>query len=429
MVKCAVCGAVFDASLETCPVCGVGSDKFIPVVTEEVTFKKDTDEKFVIVGGGPAAYSAAKAVRERNATADITILSDEPYRPYNRPMLTKELISDVDENTFAIEGPEWYDENNITFTGGCHVERIDTEARQVITPEGSMPYDKLIYATGAFCFVPPIKGSDKAHVKTVRNIGDVHDIQRILKDNNVENVVCIGGGVMGLEGAWETALAGYDVTVLETAPGLLPRQLDDPASAMLETICNEEGVKVVTGAKITEITDDAVLLDDGRSFPAGLVIMSTGMRPYTDVAEKSGITVDRWVVADGQMRTNVPDVYAAGDCMMVYGAPQAFYAQAIECGRIAGANAAGDDLTYDALGASLVINAMNTGIFALGANGKDPDKVYRTVEFKDEQRKTYEKYYFRNNILEGCILIGDISKMLEMTDHIMNKDSYEEVFK
>ncbi|MBQ6582717.1 MAG: FAD-dependent oxidoreductase, partial [Mogibacterium sp.] len=296
MVKCVVCGAVFEEGAETCPVCGVGSDKFVEVESTETSFRKNTKDRFVILGGGPAAQSAAKAIRDRNETAVITIITQEADLPYNRPMLTKSLLSDFSDNALAIVSPEWYEENRIYAMTRTLIKGIDTDSKKVQLQledgtDGAVLYDKLIYALGAYCFVPPIKGADQEHVQTVRNISDTIKIKEILEARGVKEVVCIGGGVMGLEGAWELKLGGYDVTVLETAPGLLPRQLDDPASAMLEAICNKEGVKVVTGAKITEITEDKVLLADGREFPAQLVIMSTGMRPYTSVAEAAGIAV------------------------------------------------------------------------------------------------------------------------------------------
>ena len=426
-VKCMVCGEVFDASLEACPVCGVGPDKFVPVEGTDTDFRKDTDEKFVILGGGPAAYNAAKAIRERNSSAIITIITDEKYVPYNRPMLTKALLSDFSDNSLSIEAPQWYDDNRVFMVYETRVEKIDTAKKMVICGNESFKYDKLIYSLGARCFVPPIKGSDKDHVVTIRNIADTDKVKGILPSTS--QVVCIGGGVMGLEGAWELKKGGYDVTVLETAPGLLPKQLDDPASQMLEDIVNTSGINVVTGAMISEITDDAVVLSDGREFPAQLVVMSTGMRPNTAVAEESGIFVDKFVAVDENMKTNVEDVYACGDCCMVNGAPQAFWAQAAETGRIAGAQAAGEDISYTPLGASLSINAFNTSIFSLGTNGKEPDKQFRTVEFRDNQRKTYEKYYFHNNRIKGVILIGDTSKMAEMTDAIDRGLTFREVMK
>ena len=315
--------------------------------------------------------------------------------------------------------------------GNTEVVKIDTDAKMIKIKmqdgsSGGVIYDKLIYALGAFCFVAPIKGSDLDHVVSVRSIADTDKVKEIIKKRNATKAVCIGGGVMGLEGAWGLKAGGLDVTVLETAPVLLPRQFDDAASAMLEDICNKKGVHIVTGAQITEITEDAVVLEDGTKYEAQLVIMSTGMRPYTKVAEDSGIAVDKWVVADRKMQTNVKDVYACGDACAVEGRPQAFWAQACETGRIAGANAAGEECEYEFLGSATLIDAFDTEIFALGTNGKDPDKEFRAVDKSKDGN--YEKYYFADDKLEGVILIGDRSKMVDLTQKIADHASYDEVF-
>lgn len=433
MVKCLVCGATFEEGADVCPVCGVGAENFISYAEEEVTFRRDTDEKFVIIGGGPAAKSAAEAIRQRNREAMITIVTQEAYLPYNRPMLTKGIVTDFGYNGLAVEGEEWYLQNNIFFMANTTVLKIDTDAKLIDVQlqdggKGGVVYDKLIYALGAYCFVPPIPGHDLPHVVSVRSIADTERVRKIIEERNATRAVCIGGGVMGLEGAWGLKNGGLDVTVLETAPGLLPRQLDDNASAMLEDICNNAGVHIVTGAKIAKITEDAVVLEDGTEYEAQLVIMSTGMRPYTKVAEDSGIAVDKWVVADSGMRTNVPDVFAAGDCIIVNGQPQAFWAQAVATGRVAGANAAGDSLEYEKLGSSLVMEVCGTSVFALGTNGKDPDREFRVVEKMDQKAGLYEKYYFADDRLEGVILVGDISKMGEMTERIAEKAAYGDMF-
>ena len=433
MVKCLVCGATFEEGADVCPVCGVGAENFISYAEEEVTFRRDTDEKFVIIGGGPAAKSAAEAIRQRNREAMITIVTQEAYLPYNRPMLTKGIVTDFGYNGLAVEGEEWYLQNNIFFMANTTVLKIDTDAKLIDVQlqdggKGGVVYDKLIYALGAYCFVPPIPGHDLPHVVSVRSIADTERVRKIIEERNATRAVCIGGGVMGLEGAWGLKNGGLDVTVLETAPGLLPRQLDDNASAMLEDICNNAGVHIVTGAKIAKITEDAVVLEDGTEYEAQLVIMSTGMRPYTKVAEDSGIAVDKWVVADSGMRTNVPDVFAAGDCIIVNGQPQAFWAQAVATGRVAGANAAGDSLEYEKLGSSLVMEVCGTSVFALGTNGKDPDREFRAVEKMDQKAGLYEKYYFADDRLEGVILVGDISKMGEMTERIAEKAAYSDMF-
>lgn len=416
MVKCLVCGAEFEEGAAACPVCGVGPENFIAAEKKETSFSKDTDETFVILGGGPAAKSAAEAIRTRNQTAVITIVTQESHLPYNRPMLTKGIVRDFGYNGLVMEGPEWYENNNINFVPDTVVLKADTVAKTVSIrcadgSEGRIKYDKLIYALGAYCFVPPIKGADLDHVVSVRSIADTDRVKQIISDRGAAKAVCIGGGVMGLEGAWGLKEGGLDVTVLETAPGLLPRQLDDTASEMLKELCIEAGVDIVTGAKIAEITENAVVLDDGTEYEAQLVIMSTGMRPYTKVAEDSGIAVDKWVTAGSDMKTNIPDVYTAGDCCSVNGQPQAFWAQAVETGRIAGANAAGDKLEYKPIGSSLVMEVCGTSVFALGTNGKDPDRKFRSEQIKDDVKKTYSKYYYDHGKLVGAILIGDISGM------------------
>ena len=433
MVKCLVCGATFEEGVDVCPVCGVGSENFISYAEEEVTFRRDTDEKFVIIGGGPAAKSAAEAIRQRNREALITIITQESYLPYNRPMLTKGIVTDFGYNGLAVEGEEWYSKNNIFFMANTTVMSIDTNAKMIEVRlqdggKGGVVYDKLVYALGAYCFVPPIIGSDLDHVVSVRSIADTDRVKKIIAERNATKAVCIGGGVMGLEGAWGLKGGGLDVTVLETAPGLLPKQLDDVASGLLEDICNNAGVKIVTGAKIAKITPDAVVLEDGTEYEAQLVIMSTGMRPYTKVAEESGIAVDKWVVADTAMRTNVPDVFAAGDCVIVDGQPQAFWAQAVATGRVAGANAAGDDLEYEKLGSALVMEVCGTSVFALGTNGKDPDREFREVEKRDDTTGMFEKYFFYEDKLAGVILIGDIGKMGALTESLAEKASYDELF-
>ena len=431
LMKCLVCGAIFDSSIDTCPVCGVGAEKFVPVEDTGTDFRRDTEETFVILGGGPGAHYAADAIRQRNATAAIRIITAETHLPYNRPMLTKVLLQDLTGDRLAIENRAWYDERQIEFVFGTTVQSIDTAAKKVLTDKGEFAYDKLIYALGARCFVVPIPGADKTHVISIRSIADCEKVQA-LAAKGAKRAVVIGGGVMGLESGWDLKKGGLDVTVLETAPGLLPRQLDDAASAMLQASCEKAGVHIITGAKITEITDDAVLLADGTRCEADIVIMSTGMRGNIAVAQASGIETNNLIKIDAHCATSAPDVWACGDCTEFGGAPHGFWSQAAETGRAAGANAAGEPVTFRPYGSALSINAMDTSIFALGTNGKaGPDALepdLRTVEIRDEQRGNYEKYYFRKSRLAGVILIGDTSKMTEMTKAIEDGAKFSELF-
>ena len=429
MVKCIVCGEVFDADeYEVCPVCSAGPDKFVEAVDTTPEFRKDTDEKFVIIGGGSAALYAARAIRERNATAKITMVSEEEVIPYNRPMLTKELLADISEGTFAITDKNWFEENKVDLMLGTRVESIDVKTKTVKCKGEDLSYDKLIYALGAHCFMAPIKGKDQDHVLSIRSVADVKYLQGLIGEE-LKKVVIIGGGVMGLESAWELKKAGHEVTVLEGAPRLLPKQLDTKASELLAEILTKEEINFVVGAKIAEIKKKSVALEDGTEYDADIVIMSTGMRGNIEIAKEAGLEIDKLIKVDETMLTSAPDVYAAGDCAEFEGVPAAFWSQSIEMGRIAGANAAGDEEAYSLIPSSMNIAAMNTEIFSMGDVGVDENKEYRTIELADANRGEYEKYYFEHNRLVGVILIGDISKQLDLMKALEENRKFSEFMK
>ena len=431
LVKCLVCGEIFDSSLEVCPVCGVGKENFVPVEAEDTGYRRDTQNLYAIIGGGAAGLNAAKAIRERDKTGSIYMLSNEAYPAYNRPMLTKSLVAGLDAEQIAVQEASWYEENNVCLLLGKNVVSIDTEKKEIHTDDGAkFKYTKLIYALGSECFIPPIQGADQPEVIAIRRLSDTQKVTELLPQT--KEAVVIGGGVLGLEAAWELKKARCKVTVLELAPRLMGRQLDEGAGEMIKAVSEAQGITIHTGVQIEAIEGDGhvtgVRLGDGRVFPAQLVIVSCGVRANVAVAKAAGIETDRAVVVNSRMETSAADVYACGDCAQYQGINYAIWPQAVEEGKTAGANAAGETLEYTGVPAALTFNGMNTALFAIGDNGSNPDLVYRTVEFKDMARKQYEKYYFRNNRLCGAILIGDVSRMGEMTEAVEKRASFGELF-
>lgn len=430
LVKCLVCGEIFDSSLEVCPVCGVGKENFVPVDVEETTYRSDSNEFYVILGNGAAGLNAAKAIRERDKTGSITMISGEEYRTYNRPMLTKSLMADLEIDQIQVEAEKWYEDNRIFQVLGRKVVSVDTKEKEVLLSDGiKLKYTKLIYALGSECFIPPIPGHEKAQVAAIRTLEDTRRISAMLPDT--KQAVVIGGGVLGLEAAWELKKAGCAVTVLELAPMLMGRQLDANAGDMLKYIAECAGIQIHTGVQIAEITGEdrvtGVKLGTGEVIPAQLVIVSCGVRANTAVAKEMGIEVDRAIVVDSRMQTSLPDVYACGDCAQFEGVNYAIWPQAVEQGKIAGANAAGDAAEYTQVPAALSFHGMNTALFAAGDNGKNPNLLYKTVEVQDKSKKQYEKLTFLNGKLCGVILIGDVSKMGKMTELLEKKATFAEV--
>lgn len=415
LVKCLVCGAIFDASIEICPVCKAGKDKFEEYIETSSTFRNDSAEIFLILGNGASGAEAAKAIRERNKTGKIIMVSDESVVTYNRPMLTKILSTLKNADEISMYDKKWYNDQSIQLILNTKIKQLLPKEKTVLFEDGTrQKYDKCIYALGSYCFIPPIAGTDKDQVIAIRNIADTEKIRKMIPE--IKNTVVIGGGVLGLEAAWEMSKVSH-VTVLEVADKLMVRQLDDEGGKFLESIIRKKGIDFTLNAQIEEVTGEdkvtGVRLKSGEFYPADLVIVSSGVRPNAELAKEAGITVDRAVVVNEKMETNIKDIYACGDCAQYLGVNYAIWPEAIEMGHVAGANSAGDDLSYKNVTAALTFNGMDTSLFAAGDNGKNPELTYSSEEKSDDLN--YEKYYYVDGILVGSILIGDTSKMIEIT--------------
>lgn len=425
--KCLVCGAEVegDEPPESCPVCGVGPDQFTALEVADTSFVSEKAERFIIIGNGAAGTTACEEIRKRNKKCSIEVISSENVIGYNRPMLTKGILSEVDPINFYIKPEEWYREKNIKLTLGVTVREIKKDTKELVLENGEIrSYDKLILATGADSFIPPIKGADQDGVFAIRTLEGVNKLQQFLQ--TVKKAIVIGGGILGLEAAWELKKAGKDVTVIELSPSIMGRQLDERGSDLLKSAAEKSGIKVITGVGIEEISGAGkaagVKLVDGTLAEAELVILSTGVRQNIDLAKAIGIEADRSIRVNDKMETSVEAIYACGDCAEFNGVNYAIWGQAVEMGKAAGINAVGDEYKYEAFIPSNAFSGMGTSLFAVGDNGKDPAKVYKTFEVYDGAKNTYEKLYFVNNRFCGGILMGDVSKSARLLEGYKNQD-------
>lgn len=432
LVKCLVCGEIFDASLGTCPVCGVGLEQCVPVDEEEVLFQNNTQNRYVIMGGGVAAVSAAEAIRRRDDTGTIRMFSAGTCLPINRPMLTKDLdtVAQLPDTMFLHE-KQWYDEQRIELHTGCGITAIDPEHKTVTTAAGeTLPYDKLIYAAGAECFVPPFPGHEKKGVLTIRHLTDSLSLEALMQ--TAKNAVVIGGGVLGLEAASELMRSGLSVTVLEATPQIIGRQVDGETAAILKRIMADMHVACFEGVSIAGIEGEdrvtGVRLADGRIFPAELVIVSCGNRANVQAAKDAGIAVDRAIVVNQRMETSVPDIYACGDCAQFDGVNYQLWQEAANQGRTAGANAAGEPVTFANQMLGLSLESFGTSLFAMGDPGKRTDIPYKTVETHDAVALRHEKYWFFGGSLQGAVLIGVPSKVADITHAVTVHAGHDELF-
>jgi NAD(P)H-nitrite reductase large subunit len=392
-------------------------------------FQMSKQERFVILGGGTAGYHTAVEIRNRNKIASITIVSEEAKLPYFRTMLTKAILADQIDERITISPEKWYQENQIEVMLETKALAINTNNKTVSikTIDGvkkNLHYDKLIYALGGFSFVPPIKGADNADIVAIRNVNDIDKLRKILKE--ATEAVVIGGGVLGLEAACQLIKANLKVTVIENQERLLPRQLDIESSEKLAKALESKGLSFITNGAVTQITNQSVELADERVLPANLVIISTGVHPNLEIAKTAGLEIDRSIIVDNHMRTSIPDIYACGDCASFQGVNYSLWPEATAMGKVAGANAAGEEVEYKSETYPLMFIEPGISLYVAGDTGVEPLEDRRIIEINHEEKGIVEKLFFHKDILVGVVVLGSLSKGKNWFEKIKGKMTYQE---
>ncbi len=397
-------------------------------ICELEDMKETFSGRVVIIGGGAAAFYAASAIREKNQLCDIVIYGKEPYLTYNRPMLTKALLMGKEVEKMFIKKSQWYEEQRIDFHTDSTVTAINPANQEIVLESGQhVKYDKLLIATGATSFIPPIPGSALKGVYAIRGYEDLLQIEEAAKQ--ASSVVVIGGGVLGLEAAWQFKKQNKQVTVLELADQLMVRQLDCNASELLYHLIKQEGMEVQVGVKIEAIVGDhnvsGVRLADQSVINADLVIMSTGIRANTALAKEAGVEINKAIVVNDHCETNLLNVYAIGDCAEHNGINYGIWPEATDMGRVAGLHSIGETASYVPAQPAIIFHGMNTQLYAIGDVGRDTSKKYQIIQLRDEAKKTYSGYYFVDQKFSGAVLFGDTKHLKQVNEACKMQESYE----
>ncbi|ALK10383.1 NAD(P)/FAD-dependent oxidoreductase [Blastochloris viridis] len=270
----------------------------------------------VIIGGGQAGLQVATSLRQGGYGEAIRIIGAEPYAPYQRPPLSKAVLSgEAGVDTVPLRGQVFFTDNRLDLVTGRRVEAIDPGSKTVTAGADTIAYDHLIIATGADVRKIPVPGADLPGVLYLRGLDDALKLKEAL--TTPRNVVVIGGGFIGLEVAASATKLGSSAVVVEALPRVLARST---APAMADAIVRrhtEKGVKIMTGAGVARIEGEgkvsAVVLSDGTTLAADLVVVGIGVVPAAGIAKAAGIDTDHGIVVDPLLRTSAPDVFAIGD--------------------------------------------------------------------------------------------------------------------
>ncbi len=379
-------------------------------------------KRLVVVGNGMAGARAIEEVLARGGgdLFDITIFGDEPYGNYNRIMLSNVLSGEQDDADIFINPLDWYWENNILLHAGTPVVKIDRAAKIVVSESGVREgYDKLLIATGSRPFIPPIEGVYRAdkHMKGgvfgFRNIRDCNAIMARAKESS--RAVVIGGGLLGLEAAHGLLRHLCEVHVVNSGKHLMNMQLDAVAGAMLAAKMASLGALVHLEKRTAALRGDnyvtGVSFKDGETLDCDLVVLATGIRPNIEIGLRAGLTVERAIVVDDQMRTvDDPDVYALGECAQHRGKVYGMVAPLWEQGKIFADHVTRTDLDARYRGSKMATKLKVMGIELASMGTPEAQEGDELIQFAEPKRGVYKKLIVRDSRLVGGILLGDIAK-------------------
>jgi len=383
-------------------------------------------KNYLIIGNGVAGTTAAEYIRKLDEEGDITIATQENIPFYYRIRLNEYVSGDLNEEDLIVKGEDWYRDKRIDLKLSVPITGAEPSEKIVITEDNQrLSYDCLLIATGSHSFVPPINGSEKKGVFALRSIQDARDISGWAGDT--QDVVLIGGGLLGLEAGKALRKLGKQVMVVEFFPRLLPRQLDVYGAKRLQEIMEKMGFSFRLGAKTEEIKGDervkGVTMEGGETLPASMVIISAGVRPNLELSEPLGLDTDKGIMVDGHLRTNQPDIYAAGDVAEFRGMPYGIWPAAMEQGKIAGINMAGGDMVYE--GTTMANSLKVAGVDLASAGNIDAENELESKVVTDEN--VYKKIVMKNDQIIGCIMLGDTKGFNKIIKAMSEKQNVSEI--
>ena len=384
------------------------------------TPEKGTAMRYVIVGASAAGMQAAIELRGLDPSSLITVISAEPHYPYSRCLISRYVEGKLRPEELCFKTSHAFEDHRISARLGQRVESVDRQGSQVVLQTGeTVPYDRLLLATGARPFVPPIPGIDLGGVHSFHSLADAEKI--VEEAENADQIVVLGAGFAGLEAAYALARRGKSVTVVERMGQILPNQLDAVGSEIIQRDLEGTGVHILLNISVASITGDgrarSVTLTDNSSLPADMVIVSVGTRPNVDLAQAAGLTTGRGITVDAYMRTSDPHIYAAGDVIEIDDVTtgrrmmSATWPNAILQGRYAAANMAGRRRMYtDAVGVQNAVQFHHLPAISYGQTlvGADVDETYQVMTRREGD--TYRKLVLRDGTVRGMIFVGDIAK-------------------
>ena len=377
--------------------------------------------RHLIIGGGTAGMNAIRTIREEETErSTITLVSAE--HPYSRMVLPYYLDRSIAESHVFTATPKVLAGWGVTAQVGKRATALDTKANVCTLDDGTkVEYDDCLIATGSSAVRAPVPGADGPGVHSFWTLEQARGVIAQIRPGS--HVVMVGAGFIAFTILNSILALGATLTIVEMAPRILPRMIDDTGAGLVEEWLKRHGVKVRTGVRLTKITDakgrQKLSFTTGGDLVADVVIMATGIRTNLDWLKDSGVRVNQGIVVDEHLRSSVPNVYAAGDVAegrdLISGANavHAIEPTAQEHGRVVGANMAGKAVSYRG---SLIINIVEVCHLDVASFGAWEDARAETASGVKADRPAYRKLLWRGERLVGAIILGPSSDIWTTND-------------
>jgi NAD(P)H-nitrite reductase large subunit len=363
--------------------------------------------RHVLVGAGPASLNALETLRSLDPAAEITLICDEP--PYSRMVLPYLLAGSIEEQAVRTGDAAWFEGLGVATRFGSRVVALDPEADRVLLDDGSaLPFDRLLLATGSRAVRPSIPGAEHPSVLTLWTLDDA----RAFLSRSHGDVIIVGAGFIAFTILDAIAARAERVRFVEQEPRILPHMLDEAAASMMQAQLVSRGIEVHTGTRLDGIdaggSRPRLSFASGQSLESDAVILAVGVLPNADFLEGAGVDVDHGILVDDHLRTSRARVFAAGD---VAQGPElqtgerrvhAIQPTAVDHGRVAAVNMAGEDVAYSGTLTMNILAAqgLETCSFGLWRGEEDVTRVSNAVDH------IYRKYVWDGDRLAGGILLG-----------------------
>jgi phenylglyoxylate dehydrogenase epsilon subunit len=368
---------------------------------------------YLIVGASHAALSALHAIRLHDAEQDVTLLTRDDSLPYSPTVLPYVVSGRSDPGRVFLRDEGYFAQHKVNYLRGAKVQKINSGESAVELADGSrIGFDKLLLATGAAPMLPPIPGLAGLKFHVLRTLADALALREALP--RVKRAIVLGGGLIGMHAAENLAKAGVEVSVVEMQPHVLAGYFDAEASTMIENVFTANGVRLLVGARVTSFAARGEAcranLADGTALDADLLLIATGVAPVMDFLVGSGIATERGVLVDAHMRTNVDNIWAAGDVAQARGfftderIINGILPDAVDQGRIAGMAMAEDPGTKNYAGGVPLNTYSFFGQHAVSVGVHEGTLEQSGVEVKqqvDTERNHYLKIVLKDRRLAG----------------------------